>query len=176
VSQELDVANAFYFGMLENEIRAAGQPEAVPLLRSHARLRLLAERVVAGEREPHIALTLAVAHRLTDLDIRVDGESGELVSWYLGFLAPHGDESMTAEEAIGVATRTANPPPDTKLEHAAYETMGGRTIFRARWSHEYEGMTVEDDFIEVLVNGKARLPFAMTWRYRTPKLATGPRP
>jgi hypothetical protein len=183
VSEEFDVAKAFYFQMLEREIVAAKQPDAVPLLHATARLRSLSERLVPGSTDPlkgssppRVELSLALAHRLTEYDIRVDGETGELISWYLDFLAVEGDESTPPDEAVGVATRTAHPPPDTKISHSAYETMGGRTVFRVRWSHEHEGLLVEDDFIEVLVNGKARLPFSMTWRYHTPKIAPGPRP
>jgi hypothetical protein len=184
MSEEFEIAERFYFSMLERELRTKNQPEAVPEMRKVLRLRSLSETVEGvdtgggppPEGEPRIELRVALSHRLSNYECRLDGESGELISYYVDFLAVGGDRSMSAEDAIAVATKFAKPPDDTSISHSGYDQVGDRTVFCVRWSHTHQGLPVEDDFIEVLVNGKARLPFSVTWRYHEPKIAPGPRP
>lgn len=184
MSAEFEVADRFYFDMLARECVAAKEPDAVPHLRKLLRLRSIAETPIAGPMDPltkqhekHFKLELALTHRLTDYEIRLEGETGEVISWYLDFLSVEGDDTMSRDDAIKAATTIAAPPADTTLVHADYETMADRTVFRARWSHTHDGLVVDGDFLEVLLNGKARMPFAHTRRYHVPKISPqGPKP
>jgi hypothetical protein len=183
MSDSFEAAQDFYFEMLERELALAKKESAASELRKLLRLRVIKEDELrrpvdplTGREEIRRRLALALAQRLTSCDVRLDGETGELISWYLDFLAAPGDESMDRDEAIALATRVAEPPGDTRLDHAEYESMADRTMFRARWSHHHGGLPVEGDYIEVLVNAKARAPFSLTRFYRVPNVAKGPRP
>jgi len=50
-----------------------------------------------------------------------------------------------------------------------------RTFFRARWSHSEQGLPVEGDYIEVLVNGRFRKAFSLNKVWRVPNLGNQPR-
>jgi hypothetical protein len=73
---------------------------------------------------------------------------------------------------LKLAEQVAAPPKEAKLESSGYETVGPRTIYRARWVHFEQDMRVEGDFIEVLINGKNKQVFSFTKMWRTPKVGS----
>ncbi len=117
----------------------------------------------------HLSLTLS--QKLTDYSLRLNAASGELISWYIDFLAENGSSKTPRDEAIASASEAASLPEDAILREADYDTTSGRTIFRARWCHTLEDLPIEGDFIEVLLNGELNRPFADTRRWRTPDLS-----
>jgi hypothetical protein len=70
---------------------------------------------------------------------------------------------------VEIATKVAAPPPDAVLYVAEYDTSSGRPYFRVRWRHVHQGLPVEDDFIEVLVNAKHKKAFSHQRVWRTPQ-------
>jgi hypothetical protein len=168
-----ECARRFYFEMLGRELELLQKPEAKPHVERLLRLRPIAEDVPV---DGAIRVELALAQRLTDYDIRLDAETGEVISWYLDFLAVSGDESLRKADALEIAKRVVKLPEGAHLEGGAYETIGGRTFFRARWAHYHDGIPVEGDFIEVLVNARAGAPFSMTRFFHQVDISDEPRP
>jgi len=121
-------------------------------------------------------VTLTIQQRLSDYEVRLNSETGELISWFLDVLATGGDTSMPPQEGLELALRAGSVPDEgAELEASGYETMADRTFFRARWKHLHEGFEVEGDYIEVLMNGAARRPFAVSRVWREPNLDGRPR-
>lgn len=160
------IAERWYFDLLRREIEDKGPAEAAQHLRHFVALSLEPDAKDAFGQP----LRLALHHRVTECSVRLNRNSGALISWYLDFLAKEGDTTMPAADALQLALKTAAPPPDARLAQAAYETMADRTFFRARWNHEHEGLPVEGDYIEVLVNGKFGKVFALSRVWRAPNL------
>ena len=76
-----------------------------------------------------------------------------------GALKEEPGRTMTVQEGIDIATRTAQPPPDAVREVAEYQDFGGTPAFVVRWAHKVNGWPVERDFIEALVNGNTKKVF-----------------
>jgi hypothetical protein len=165
------IAEQWYFDLLQAELANSASAESGVYL--HHFLRVLPE----GGTDRGAAsgpASLSLEQRLTEFEVRLNSQTGEILSWFADFLATDGDTSMPAEEALALATRLAALPEGAQLEYAGYETMADRTFFRARWIHRYEGLEVEDDYIEVLVNGAARSAFSVSRIWRQPNLTSTP--
>ena len=115
-------------------------------------------------------LTIAMQHRVTTYRSRHNAVTGEPVSWYVDFLANADKPGLPAEQALRVAETVAQPPEDAELVESGYETQAGRTFFRARWEHLHDGLPVEGDYIEVLVNGQVGKAFSWSKVWREPNL------
>ena len=109
---------------------------------------------------------MRLCQHITEYHARLNAVSGEVVSWYIDALALEGDQTMTEDAALQLAVATARPPEDAELVFSGYETIGDRTLYRARWQHRLKGIPIERDYIEVLINGKAELPcsYIRVWR------------
>jgi hypothetical protein len=171
MSHAADAARAFFFDLLRRELVARGDAQAPDELDDRLRLVPLREEALTpgddGAEAP-VRLRCGVDQRLGEMSVELDGESGELFSWFLDFLAADGDRSMPEGEALALATREAAPPEGARLESAGYEAQGGYTHYRARWAHVHEGLRVEGDFLELRINGANRSVFSFTRRWRTP--------
>jgi hypothetical protein len=153
-----------FFDLLRRELESRGQTSAVP----HLRTVLHARPVSETKEGTKTIVKYKLAQDLTKYSIRLNATHGETISWYVDFLAQHGDESLPVDTALAIASATASPPPEAILETSAYDSAGGRTIFRARWKQVHNGLPVEDDFIEVLVNARAKKAFACTRFWHVP--------
>jgi len=162
-----DPASAWYLDLLEREGAAAGRPVQAAQLGEHLKLQARGP-VAAG-----VPTTYAVYSRLSDCSLRLNALNGETISWYLDVLASGGTEAMPPDAALALATQVAQPPADAVPDGAGYETMAGRCFFRARWRHVVNGVPVEGDYIEVLVNGKHQKAFSLSRVWRDPRIGRG---
>jgi hypothetical protein len=160
-------ADKFYFDHLRSTLMKMGQAGAASSGREHLRLWKVSEE----KDGPDTVVKMKLTQKLTDYRLRLNAFTLETVSWYIDFLAVEGDRSMPEDEAVQLAEQIAEPPQDAKLKESGYEIVGGRQIFRAVWSHEYNNLPVEGDFIEVLINAKARRAFSYARFWRTPNLS-----
>lgn len=167
----LDRATAWYLQFLERESIAAGRPVAAADLGEHLRLAPAAGNS-ASDGAP---MSLGVHSRLSDCTIRLNATSGETISWYMDFLAIGCNGAMLPDDAVALATQVAEPPADAVLDESGYDNMGGRNFFRARWIHVHDGIPVEGDYIEVLVNGKHRKAFSLSKVWREPRVGAPPK-
>lgn len=159
-----EIARRWYFSLLRRELENRGQGVAAAHL--HVLLRLDPD-TSTGE-ATGTSLTMQLCQHITDYHSRFNAVSGEEISWYIDALAVDGDRSMRADAALSLAVATARLPENAQLVFSDYETMGDRTLFRARWQHRLKGIPIERDYIEVLVNGKARLPCSCIRVWHTP--------
>jgi len=165
-----EVAERWYFDLLRRELEERGEGEAAIQLRHELRLDLEEQE---ENDDGQVQLKLTLAQRLSDYEARLNARTGEPISWYADFLAIGGDESTPAADALAIATELASPPETARLSQAAYEVQGDRIVFRARWTHQHDGLPVEGDYLEVLVNGRIRRPFGYSWVWRTPDPSAG---
>lgn len=166
----IERANAWYLAFLERESIAAGRPANASELGEHLRLGPLAGVNVADG----APVSLGVYSRLSACSIRLNATTGDTISWYLDFLAIGCDASMPPGDAVELATQVAVPPADAVLEESGYDNMAGRSFFRVRWKHMLEGIPVEGDYIEVLINGKLRKAFSLSKVWRDPRVGAPP--
>lgn len=155
-----------YFDLLRRELEARGQGPAAAHLRTHLKLRPESELSLGR----NTMVRAKVTQRVTDYRLRLNANNGETLGWYVDLLAKGGDKSLAPEEAVKIAEKAAQPSEEAELELSEYDDTSGRTVFRARWRHEHKSMPVEGDFIEVLVNGKARRAFSMARRWHKPDM------
>ena len=151
--------------MMRRELAAKGQASAAAFLSDTLDLVPVA---VEREADGATRVTAKRTQKLGGCSVRVNAVTGEPVSWYLEALARGGDRSVPADEMLRRAGDFAKPPQSAVLAVADYEFQGGRTVFRARWHHEVDGVEVDGDVIEVLMNGAVGRPFALTVRWRQP--------
>lgn len=160
-------AEQFYFAHLRRV--AAGQGPDVPeaVLRRALRTSVLEERREDGGTRVKLCLQV----RTTDVRVRLNAVTGELISWYVPVLAENGNRDTPLEALRETAARLACPPEGAVLRAARYEEVGNRVVFVNRWEHELQGVVVEGDYIEVLLNGRTGRPFSFARQWRTPDLA-----
>lgn len=152
------------FNLMTRELESRDQGEAALQLKSLLRLDT---KYVSAEND-RTKLEYQMSQRLTEYEVRYDGANGELISWYIDFLAVEGDTSMPEKEAQALAERVALPPEEAKLEESGYVSMGDRDAFMSRWEHYEQGLLVEGDYIQVLINAKIGQPFSYTRVWRQP--------
>lgn len=151
------------FRVLERDLERQQTPEAVLYLR-----HLLQARVEGVERKgSHQRLRFGMYQRVSEYAARYSPVTGEQRSWVFAAFAERCGRGLSKEEALEVATKAANPPEDAVLEVAGYEPQAGEDIFVARWAHVVDGIRVERDYIQVLVNGALGRAFAVHRRWHT---------
>lgn len=91
--------------------------------------------------------------RLSGYTATYNATTGEQISWFFNALRRAGGREVGRDEGLRVATEVAQPPPEAVLEMADYEDVAGEPVFTVRWTHVHEGIPVERDLIEVLING-----------------------
>lgn len=162
-------AERFYFAHLRRLARDKGARVPDQVLRRSLRTRLLAEeRVEDGTR-----VTLGLEVRMTDVRVRLHAVTGEVLSWYVPVLAEASRRELPAEVLLETAASLAQPPEGAVLRVARYEDIGDQTVFVARWEHEIQGIAVEGDHLEVLVNGRSGQPFSFARSWREPEPEVG---
>lgn len=104
-------------------------------------------------------------HRVSDYSVELNAQDGSLMGWYFALLAEKSSDALPQEEVLEAAETAALPPSTARLTTAQYEEMGGQKVFIARWNHEENGVPVERDYIQVMVNGKTGHPFAFSRKW-----------
>ncbi|MDD2735384.1 MAG: hypothetical protein PHF56_15710 [Desulfuromonadaceae bacterium] len=165
-----ETASQWYLDLLCAEMIDRGQLEATRYLHELLRVQPVPGQTV----KPFNSFKMNVQQRITEYEVRLNGQTGESISWFADFLSVGGNEALQPEVALKLATDFANPPDDAELESSEYETMADRTFFRARWRHCYDGLEVDGDYIEVLLNCAARMPFSVSRVWRQPNLSQTP--
>ena len=156
------------FRSLAGDLERAGTPEAVLYLR-----HLLRATPLSVEPEGKLRrVKLQMQQRTTDYAVQLDAVTGEQTGWYFSALSADPGDAFPADECLAAATRAAAPPDGSVLEHAGYEEQGEQPVFVARWTHVLQGVPVERDYIQVLVNGTHGKPFAWSRRWH----AVDPKP
>jgi hypothetical protein len=116
--------------------------------------RALLDRVV--DEGPYRRVRFILWDRLSDYSAQYNTVTGEPLSWLFGALLRGSSDEMDKEEGLALAQEAAQPPPEAVLEQADYQVQGGQPVFVVRWAHHHDGIPVERDYIQALVNGATR--------------------
>ena len=101
--------------------------------------------------------------------------SGEQMSWYFAFLAQHSGTKTSPKECLEIARKAALPPADAQLEQNEYVEQGDEQYFTAAWQHVHQGVPVERDYLQVLVNGNTGAVFSYARKWRKVDTSAGAR-
>lgn len=148
---------------LRSQMEKKGQAESASYLKHF---------LLAQPGEPKLRGDLArvpfdMYHRVSDYTVKLDAADGALMGWHFELLAGDAGKSVAKDKALEAAKAEANPPAGALLKVSEYEDMGDTPVFIARWEHFEQNIPVEKDFIQVLVNGKSGLPFALYRRWHS---------
>jgi hypothetical protein len=166
VNEDVRSAEKWYFDLLRAELAARDKSDAAPAIEHLLKL------VPAGGTDHSSPAQFSLLQRISECEVRLNGNTGEQISWFLDFVSTGGNQSMTPAAALQFAVQIATPPSDAELEMAEYETMDDRTFFRVRWIHRYQSLEVEGDYIEVLINAAVGKAFSFSRVWRQPNLTT----
>lgn len=150
-------AEPVVWDILKQRLEQQGEAEGVLYLQYllHAR----AEQVT--EEGTHRRVHFGMYQRFSDYIAQYNAHTGAQMSWLFDTLMEDAGRGMSEDEGLKVAQDIADPPGDAVLEVAQYEEQAGEPVFIARWGHVHNGVPVEQDYIQVLINGKTGQVFAL---------------
>jgi len=151
------------FRVIERDLERQETPEAILTLRHFLQAR--AEKV--EQQGPYKRVSFGMYQRISEYAARYSPVTGEQRSWLFTAFAERCRKGLSKAQALELATKAANPPEDAVLEVADYEEQAGDEVFVARWAHVVEGVRVERDYIQVLVNGELGRVFAVHRNWHT---------
>lgn len=154
---EVPVAEAVVWSNIRKEMAARGNLEEADSIQEVLKA-IPTESMPVGL---YKKVSFGVYQRLSDYSGGYNASNGEQVSWYFSALRPDSDNSLPEEEALEIATAIAKPPADAVLQESRYDEQAGTIYYMARWQHRVRRIPVERDFIQVLVNGGTKKPFAL---------------
>lgn len=154
---EADAAEPVVWDTYKRDLEAQGNDEDAQYLQYL--LRANPKEVETKGDFKHVSFD--VFQRLSDYTSGYNAQTGEQTSWIFNALMEEPGRRMDPKKGIEVATEAAMPPPDALREIAEYETGGGDPYFIVRWKHEVNGIPVEQDYIQVLINGNTEKEFAL---------------
>ncbi|WP_224363349.1 hypothetical protein [Hyalangium versicolor] len=162
-AEAIERARATVFRVLERDLERQGTPEAVQYLQY-----LIQARPEAVERKgTYKRVTFGMHQRISEYSTKYSPVTGAQNSWLFPAFAERCGRGLTKAQALEVAQKVAQPPEDAVLEVADYEEQAGEAVFVARWGHVVNGVRVERDYIQVLVNGALGRAFALHRKWHT---------
>lgn len=159
----LQRAEEAVFRVIERDLERQETPEAVLQLRHFIQAR--PEEVRSPG--PYKRVRFGMYQRISEYVARYSPVTGQQRSWLFTAFAERCGKGLSKAQALELATKAAQPPEDAVLEVADYETQAGEEVFVARWAHVVDGIRVERDYIQVLVNGELGRVFAVHRHWHT---------
>lgn len=92
--------------------------------------------------------------RVSEFSAQYNAATGEPIAWFFAARMETPNAALQPDQAKRIAEDAAAPPHDAVLAKAEYEEQGGVPAFVARWKHVHQGLPVEGDVIQALVNGR----------------------
>ncbi len=151
----------YIWDFLRQQLERAGQGEAALHLQYFLKAQAR-DSVKEGKLTTH---RFDLYHRVSDFSVELNAQDGSAMGWYFSLLAEKSTDALPVDEVLEAAKKVAAPPANAPLTTAQYEEMGGKQVFIARWGHEENGVPVERDYIQVMVNGKTGHPFALSRKW-----------
>jgi hypothetical protein len=149
-------AEAALWAILTRRLESEGAHDALEYLRDEAMARVEEESFDGAL----VRVRLSLHQRLSDYSASYNARSSEQMSWFFAALMEGAQPGHRADECLETARTTANPPPDAELQIAEIELQADSAVFVARWRHLVDGIEVERDYIQVLVNPRTNKVFA----------------
>lgn len=168
---EETVAQEAVWATLEGRLEQAGDGDLVPDLRELLRLA----HVDSATTGPYTRHTLDLYQRLSAYSSLYNAEAGEQLGWFFEALGQDSQPVLDHAACLDAAKGVAKPPIDARLQTAEFEEHGGETVFIARWTHLHDGVPVERDFIQVMVNARTGRAFSHQRQWHEVDLEPGAR-
>jgi hypothetical protein len=153
-----EVAEALIWRVLQRDLEREGSPEAGLYLKHLLQAKL--EKI-----EPqgsYKRVTFGMYERISEYTAQYSPITGERRSWFFTAFSERCEQGLSKAQALEVARKAAELPQDAVLEVADYEMQAGEPVFVARWAHFVNGVRVERDYIQVLVNGGLGRAFSVS--------------
>jgi len=173
VSGSEAACRAFIVRALERKLIAAGQGDKVGALAELVRIDPMVDTPPGDG--PLRLWRMTVSFRVGEVGVALNGRDGEVMSWELPAAREGTTRDLPDQEALALATTAAELPDGAVLTFAGYEEVAGAPFFVAHWEHRHQGVVVERDFIQVLVNGKTGAICGVSRRWHTPDETPGRR-
>lgn len=162
MSDELaTLAEPFLWDVYQRDLEVRGHADAVQYLQHTLQARFIDAKPEGKSKRVRFGLY----HRFSEYSASYNANTGEQMSWFFEALMTGLGNSKRTAECMKAAEYYAQPPPDARLAVSRYETQSNEPVFVARWEHEHNGVPVERDYIQVLVNGGSGYPFSMQRRW-----------
>ena len=108
-------------------------------------------------------IRLNVNKFLSDFNIRLDSETGEIISWCFPEYYKDASKSiLTKEEALKIATEYIEIPADAELEELFQESEENSHITNITWRHLVNKLEVENDSITIQINSNTKKVISIT--------------
>lgn len=169
--ERLAPAEEFLHDVLTRALEARGQADAIQYLRHVVK----AVPVAIAAEGRYRRVRFVMFQRFSEYSARYNANTGAAVGWFFDALMTGLSNAKRDAECLKAAEYYATPPKDAKLTVAQYETQSSEPVFVARWEHEHNGIPVERDYIQVLVNGGTGLPFSLQRRWHDVDTASAER-
>jgi len=125
------------------------------------------ELIEDGAGEPlQYQTEVAIRRFFADITVRLDAETGQLLSWIIPERYRGADETTISEEQLKqMASEAIEIPVDAEIEELVQEQEPDSHISNILWSHFVNGLEVEGDFISVQINSKTKavISLAKLW-------------
>jgi hypothetical protein len=134
------------------------------------RRALPAETEASSEGDAQRLTRFSVYSHRADIGVDLNANTGTTISWLCSKLAD-GNSPPTEQEAFAVAEAAADLPQEAVLAFRGFEDVGGSSVFIAQWEHREDGVSVESDYVRVLVSGRSGRVFAVQRHWHQVDLA-----
>jgi hypothetical protein len=166
---EVEAGEATIWATLGRDLDARGSSDAKPFLSKQLKARHDKTVPIADLK----VVSFTILSRYSSYSATNDPNTGAQTSMVWEKLATNPGMEMTIEEGVKLAITALSPPPDARLETAEYDTAGEDPFMVVRWAHFHEGVKVEKDFLQAMINGRRRQIFA--WHRRWHQVSPNPR-
>lgn len=154
-------AEQFLWDVYKRDLEVRGHADAAIYLQHTLQARLIDVKPEGKFKRARFGLY----QRFSEYSATYNATTGEQTSWFFEALMTGLANSKRDAECMKAAMHYAQPPPDAALVVSQYETQSNEPVFIARWEHEHNGIPVERDYIQVLVNGGSGYPFSFQRRW-----------
>lgn len=98
---------------------------------------------------------------VSSYDARYNVNTEERMGYMFSALMNDSKKNLSKEECLHIAIQEARLPEGAQQELAEFQTVGDEEFFVARWHHFHEGLWVEPDYIQVMVNANTGKVFGL---------------
>ena len=106
---------------------------------------------------------VALREFFAGITVRLDADTGQLLSWLIPKRYERADETTINEERVKqLASEVVEIPGDAEIEEIIQEQEPDSHISNVIWRHVVNGLEVEGDFISVQINSKTQEVVSMT--------------
>jgi hypothetical protein len=146
---QIQWAESALWRLLRNICKSKGDMDELENLQTLYRV----EPVEVSQEGQFTRVCFTMYEHFSDYNSTYNAQTGEQMSWMFNLLADNLSQRLSEEECLQRAEKAAHLPEGAVMKSSGYVEQGGQAVFMARWGHQVDGVSVERDYIMVLVNG-----------------------